>query len=118
MAPKIEKSEANVDWSWPAEKIHNLIRGLAAGPVAQTSRGGKIVKLHATRVAKPLGGGTPGQLSATGSGLHVVCGQGVLEILKIQPESSKAMSAADYLRGYPVGKGDAFGSTQSISCRA
>ena len=117
MAPKIDKSEATVDWTWPAEKIHNLVRGLTAGPGAQSSRGGKIVKLHQTRVGQG-GGKVPGQLIATGSGLHVVCGQGVLEIIRIQPESSKVMGAADYLRGHPVKQGDSFGPAQPVSRRA
>jgi methionyl-tRNA formyltransferase len=114
-AAKIAKEEAFVDWNWPAEKIHNHVRGLAAGPVAATRRAGKVVKLHVTRVAdgavRPLSG-QAGTLVADGaSTLHVLCGQGSLEIIKLQPESKSAMQAADYLRGYPVQKGDVFEST-------
>lgn len=115
-AAKISKEEAFVDWNWPAEKVHNHVRGLAAGPVAATRRGGKVVKLHATRVVEKDGArGQAGDLvvaAANGaSTLHVLCGQGVLEIIKLQPESKSAMQAADYLRGYPVQKGDVFEST-------
>lgn len=118
LAPKIAKEEAFVDWSWPAEKVHNHVRGLTAGPIAATLRGGKIVKLHATKVVEPQGSkGAAGTLVAvSASTLHVLCGQGVLEIIKLQPESRSAMTAAEYLRGYPVKsgtseKGDVFEST-------
>jgi methionyl-tRNA formyltransferase len=124
MAPKIDKAEAEIDWSQSSDEIHNKVRGLAAGPVASTSRGGKIVKVHRTKVEKSSAAGllfygSPGQILAGGhvnsaSALHVVCGQGVLEILKLQPESKAAMSAQDYLRGYPVTKGDHF---ESVSRR-
>ncbi len=113
-AAKIAKEEAFVDWDWPAEKIHNHVRGLAAGPVAATRRSGKVVKLVTTRVVETSGSkGTPGELVDQGaSTLHVLCGQGVLEIIKLQPESKLAMSAADYLRGYPPKQGEAFESTR------
>jgi methionyl-tRNA formyltransferase len=110
MAPKIDKAEAIIDWQKPAVEIHNLIRGLAAGPVALTSRDGKIVKIHRSQIAQFEGGGTPGELVFGSSGLHVVCGQGVLEILKLQPESRASISASEYLRGYPVQQGDFFGA--------
>lgn len=114
-APKIDKAEAIVNWSLSAEHIHNLVRGLAAGPVAQTARDGKIVKIQATRAHKLDGKhGPPGQiLSENPLALHVGCGQGVLEILKLQPESKAVMSAADYLRGHPVKQGDRFESAVS-----
>jgi methionyl-tRNA formyltransferase len=53
------------------------------------------------------------------STLRVLCGQGVLEIIKLQPESRAAMTVADYLRGYPVNKGDMFESAavESVSHR-
>lgn len=114
LAPKIGKHEAQIDWSQSCLEIHNKVRGLAAGPVAQTSRLGKVVKIHETRPGLERGRlGTPGQLSIS-TGLHVVCGQGTLEILKLQPESRSVLSAEEYLRGYPIGKGDQF---ESVSRR-
>lgn len=111
IAPKIEKSEAEINWSAPAETIHNLVRGLAMGPVAQTQRAGKILKIHRTRVL-PGGGASlkPGQaVSASEKSLIVQCGKGSLELLEVQPESRAKMPFGEYLRGYPVQTGDFFG---------
>src|SRR5262249_20870209 len=57
LAPKIDKQEAEIDWNWPAHKIHNLVRGLNMGPVAQTRRDGKILKIHKTKALSEAGSG-------------------------------------------------------------
>jgi methionyl-tRNA formyltransferase len=93
--------------------IHNQVRGLAMGPVAQTRRSGKIVKIHKTM---PLDSGNaslrPGQVvSSSEKSLIVQCGKGSLDLLEIQPESRSKMPVGEYLRGYPVKPGDLFASS-------
>lgn len=110
-AAKIDKAESEIEWSWPAEKIHNLVRGLAMGPVAQTRRGGKILKVHRTRVVEASKASLrPGQVAeVTEKSLIVHCGQGSLELLEVQPESRAKMPVQEYLRGYPARPGDPIG---------
>jgi methionyl-tRNA formyltransferase len=111
-AHKIDKAESEIDWTKPAEEIHNLVRGLAMGPVPQTHRHGKIVKIHRTRIAA-LSGGSPGSaLKSPEKTLIVQCGTGSLEILEAQPESRAKMPIEEYLRGYPVKPGDQFGGSK------
>lgn len=110
-AHKIDKKESEIDWSKSATEIHNQVRGLAMGPVAQTRTAGKILKIHKTRVAA-LSGGQNGAGTAVKSPektLIVQCGAGSLELLEVQPESRAKMPIVDYLRGYPVKPGDQFG---------
>lgn len=116
LAPKIDKAEAEIDWSWPASRIHNLVRGLNMGPVAQTRRSGKILKVHRTRVAAGAAaigeapdGDTGSVVHVSGEGIVVACGDGRLELLEVQPESKARMPVAEYLRGYPVATGDRLG---------
>jgi methionyl-tRNA formyltransferase len=112
-APKIEKSEAVIDWQRPAVEIMNLVRGLALGPVAQTTRDGKILKFHKVRALEESGSMRPGQVArVTEKSLIVQCGQGSLELLEIQPESRAKMPVGEYLRGYPVKPGDVFGESK------
>jgi methionyl-tRNA formyltransferase len=111
-AAKIEKSESEIVWSNSAESIHNLVRGLAMGPVAQTHIGGKILKVHRTKVhasAKP--GAKPGQIIeiTKSKSVLVQCGAGSLELLEVQPESRSRMPIEEYLRGHSVQAGDSFG---------
>lgn len=112
MAPKIAREEADVDWSKSAAEIHNLVRGLCMGPVAQTRRDGKLLKLHRTRVAShELTSKRPGEvLKVTDKSLLIACGKGSLELLEVQPESRAKMPIEVYLRGYPLNAGDKLGN--------
>ena len=104
-AAKIDKSEAKIDWAWPALKIHNLIRGLALGPNPFAVREGKSVKLLKTKVRG--GKGSPGQLvDVTAESFSVATHDGLLEVFEVQPESRSRMSSADFIRGYQIKKGD------------
>lgn len=113
-AAKIDKAESAINWSSPAADVHNLVRGLAMGPVAQTRRAGKLVKIHRTRVNSGSTGASlrPGQVVRVAEkSLLVQCGKGSLELLEVQPESRAKMPIGEYLRGYPVNAGDTFGPT-------
>ena len=109
-AHKIEKSESEINWSKSATDIHNLVRGLAMGPVPQTRRDGKILKIHRTRVTALSGAAqAPGTvLKSPDKTLVVQCGEGSLELLEVQPESRAKMPILEYLRGYPVQSGEQF----------
>ena len=75
-------------------------------PTAQTRLGGKVLKVHRSRVVE--GAGEPG-IVLDGKRLIVGCGEGAVELVEIQPEGSRRMSAADYLRGHPVETGTRLG---------
>ncbi len=109
-AKKIESREASIDWSRSAEQIHNQVRGLALGPVAQSRLKGKLIKLHQTQIATgQIPSGEPGEVVEVGAdSLLVKCGSGGLKLLQIQPESRSRMSAQDFLRGYATRVGDRF----------
>lgn len=104
-AAKIDKAEAKIDWSWPALKIHNLIRGLALGPNAFAIRDGKSLKLHKTKVRS--GQGRPGEIiEVAAESFTVATVDGLLEVFEVQPESRSRMSSADFVRGYQIKKGE------------
>jgi methionyl-tRNA formyltransferase len=99
-AEKIDKSEARVDWTRPAEEIDRLIRGLSPFPGAWTMIGGKRVKLIRSQLAQ--GAGAAGTVL---DGLTIACGQGAVEITEVQPEGKPRMPAEDYLRGARIAPG-------------
>lgn len=113
-AKKIEKAEAQIDWSRSAEQLHNQVRGLAMGPVAfTTSTSGKMLKIHKTRPNSAHSASLrPGQaLQVTEKSLLVQCGTGSLDLLEVQPESRSKIHIDEYLRGYPVKAGDFIGAS-------
>ena len=100
-APMLDKSMCPIDWSKPAQKVHDHVRGLHPWPVATAQLAGTNFKIHATRVVE--GAGAPGQLLAlTKTGLVVACGEGAVEISQLQAEGGKRMAAPDYFRGHPL----------------
>ena len=100
-APMLDKSMCPIDWSKPARKVHDHVRGLHPWPVATAQLAGTNFKIHATRVVE--GAGAPGQILAlTKTGLVVACGEGAVEISQLQAEGGKRLAAPDYFRGHPL----------------
>jgi len=107
-APKIEKHEGAIAWDLPAERIHNLVRGLQPWPLVAALLNGKRVLIHRTQMTAARHDAPSGTL-VHHDGLAVVCGdKGLLRILDIQPEGKRAMSARDFLAGHPLPPGARF----------
>ncbi len=111
-AHKIEKTESEIKWNLSAVTIHNKVRGLAMGPGTYTVVGGKKIKIHKTQVNVVTGNHSAcGLISEVNEQfISVKCGEGVLNILELQPESRTRMSVRDFLKGHPLKTGDYFGS--------
>lgn len=100
-AEKIDKSEAKVDWSAPAEEVDRKIRGLSPFPGAWTEIDGQRVKLLASQLAD--GQGAAGLL--LDDALTVACGTGAVQLLRLQRAGKGAQDAQTFLRGFPLAKG-------------
>ena len=93
-AAKIDKAEARIDWSEPAEVVARRIRGLSPFPGAWCEApGGRLKLLNAVAVA---GEGAPGTLL---QGLTIACGSGAVAITRAQREGKRPMEAGELLRG-------------------
>jgi methionyl-tRNA formyltransferase len=102
-APKIFTETCQIDWTQPAQAIHNRVRGLSPFPGAFTRMNGKQLKIYATQVESQTGTGVPGTCWVVGKDQWLVqTGAGSLRLLHIQLEGKKRMDAADFLRGYAV----------------
>jgi methionyl-tRNA formyltransferase len=111
-APKLEKGESPIDWSLPARMIHNRVRGLQPWPMASTFVEGLRCLLHRTALTERTTGAQPGEIvEAGGDVLAVSAGGGsVLQILVIQAEGRRAMSAREFLSGRTLGPGTLLGN--------
>jgi methionyl-tRNA formyltransferase len=103
-AQKIDKAEARIHWQQSAEQIDRQVRAFNPSPIAETRfNGGQLRVWDAESIEAPAGGrGTmlPGTvLTATQEGIDVVCGTGVLRILRLQLAGRKPLPAAEFLRG-------------------
>jgi methionyl-tRNA formyltransferase len=100
-AAKIEKAEAQIDWTLPAAEIDRKIRGLSPFPGAWTEIEGQRVKLLASRLAQ--GAGDPG--TVLDDALTVACGDGAVELLRLQRAGKSAQDRETFLRGLSVPAG-------------
>jgi methionyl-tRNA formyltransferase len=108
-APRLTKEEGLIDWTLPAARIHDTVRGLFPWPHAYSYAGNERLIIWKTAV-RPLPERTsdpPGTLvHADDHGLSVAAGDGqTVAILELQPEGRKPMAARDFLRGHPLRPG-------------
>ena len=106
----LKKEDGRIDWGKSAVDIKNHLRGLYPWPGAFTAWKGTL-KVHKGRVADAefQSGAEPGTIiEVTKEGILVACGMGVFEITELQPENKKRMSAADFIKGYRLSKGERF----------
>ena len=100
-AAKIDKAEARVDWTRPAEDVDRLIRGLSPFPGAWCMFGKERVKLLASSMAE--GQGAPGEVLDAAP--TVACGTGAVRLLRLQRAGRAAQDAAEFLRGMALPQG-------------
>jgi methionyl-tRNA formyltransferase len=97
-AVKIDKAEARIEWSKPAELIEREVRAFAPFPGSWLELGGERIKLLKARVIGV--NGAPG--TVLDSELTVACGDAAIRPLAVQRAGKPAMSGAEFLRGRPV----------------
>lgn len=108
-AGMLNKETGHIDWSKSAVEIHNLIRGLNSWPVAWSMKDGKNYKFWRTKVENSNSDKASGTVvELRKNSFCIATGEGLLEVLEIQPPSKKRMSAGDLLRGHGVAVGDIF----------
>jgi methionyl-tRNA formyltransferase len=99
-APKLAKSEGLIDWSLPAARIHNLVRGLWPWPHAFTYLDGLRYIIHRSRLSPHHSAAPPGTIvvASTTEGLHAACGDGAaVELVDVQLEGKRVMPARDLM---------------------
>jgi methionyl-tRNA formyltransferase len=99
LAPILKKEDGRIDFSRSAQEIYNRLRGFQPWPGAFTSFRGKVLNVTA---AKPTSEVVPqSQLLVRDNRLFVGCGNATaLELLEVQPEGKKRISASDFVHGY------------------
>lgn len=107
-ATLLDRSMEHIDWSKTAQEVHNLIRGFNPAPSTFTKLpNGKSLKIWGSKMTDKSSAAAAGTVIETGKhSFFVACGEGVLEITEVQPESKKRMPAQVFLNGRGVKEGD------------
>jgi methionyl-tRNA formyltransferase len=99
-AHKLEKNEAQLDWSQTALELDRKVRGLNAWPVAQTLFKGDIMRIWRAGIVASSQNLAPGVISTAEHALDVGTGQGVLRLLEVQLPGGKRIAAKDFLNAH------------------
>lgn len=97
-APKIFKDTCKIDWSQPAKRVYDFIRGLSPYPGAWCSEHGGL-KIYKTQKTPRPSDGAPGEWSVDGKHLYINCQDLQLELLELQQNGKRRMQARDFING-------------------
>jgi methionyl-tRNA formyltransferase len=101
-ASKIDKAEARIDWSQPAEQIERQARAFNPLPGAWFEAEGERIKLLEAAVGADASG-KPGEI--LDDNLNIACCVGYIRPLKVQRAGRGPMTAGELLRGFAIPKG-------------
>ncbi len=107
LAPMLTKEDGRVDWSLPAQRVHDHARGMTPWPGAHSELDGKRFKLLSTRLAD--GDGEPGRvLAIDGPRAIIACGSGAIALLRGQVEGKKPLDVPQLVAGRTLAEGSRF----------
>jgi methionyl-tRNA formyltransferase len=107
-APKIDKSEAEIDWRSDAEQISRLVRAFNPYPGAHATVRDISMKIWQASIETNTKG-KPGEILATGpGGIVVAAGDGSVVLEIVQKAGGKRLTAEQFLLGHPLQRGDRF----------
>jgi methionyl-tRNA formyltransferase len=101
-APILTRDDGRMDFTRPAMMLYNRWRGFQPWPGAWTTLDGKKLTAHRLLPTELLGhlGAQPGEIVAQQGTLFVACGEGTwLEMVEVQLEGKRRMTAGEFLRG-------------------
>jgi methionyl-tRNA formyltransferase len=112
LAPILKKEDGRMDFARSARDLFNRLRGFQPWPGAFTIFRGKTLQVHRAQPMQHAGALTSGELVVEGIRLLVGCGQqaeSALELIEIQLEGKRRMTAQEFINGYRPKSGDRLG---------
>jgi len=105
---KLTRQDGRIDWTRPAIELDRLIRAFTPWPGTSCMLKDAQMKIHHAEVISSADAcPAPGTIvNVNADGIIVSCGSGLLNLLEVQIEGGRRLSAADFLRGHPLQAGD------------
>jgi methionyl-tRNA formyltransferase len=112
LAPVLTKHDGRINFALTAKQICNRLRGFQPWPGAFTTFRDKTLAVVEARPSAKAPHLNAGEIAAGDGALLAGCGENsTLEIVAVQPEGKKRMSAKDFINGYKPHSGERFGDT-------
>jgi methionyl-tRNA formyltransferase len=112
LAPILKKEDGRMDFSRSAKDLFNRLRGFQPWPGAFTTFNSKTLQVHRAQPVQRAAKIAPGEIAVDGTRLFVGCGlhnATALEIVEVQLEGKRRMSAQEFINGYRPQSGDHLG---------
>ncbi len=110
-APILGKEMGLIDWSQPAERVHDHVRGMNPWPMAFSRASTERVIIHRTKKVAGETTRAPGEvILADKTRVIVACGRGVIAIDRVQREGKKPVTGAEWFLGRGIREGDRLGA--------
>ncbi len=116
LAPILKKEDGRMDFTRSADDLFNRLRGFQPWPGAFTTFKGKTLQVHRAQPLQHAVKLTPGEIAVEGTRLFVGCGKNkaqdadtALELIEIQLEGKRRMTAQEFINGYRPKSGDHLG---------
>src|SRR5882762_4479756 len=120
LAPILKKEDGRMNFSRSATDLFNRLRGFQPWPGAFTIFKGKTLQVHRAQPRQHTVRLTPGEVIVEETRLLVGCGEGnhkekgkdadtALELIEIQLEGKRRMTAQEFINGYRPKSGDHLG---------
>ncbi len=112
LAPLLTREDGRIDFSRPAMTVYNRWRGFQPWPGAWTTLAGKKLTVHRLLPTEVRGGrgSEPGTLRLDEGTMFAACGEDTwIELVEVQPEGKRRMTAGEFLRGHAVATGTRLG---------
>ena len=112
LAPELLKDAGWIDWSRDAATLERQVRALLGWPGAVTSLHGRRLKLHAARIVDAATQAAPGTVVQADMkhGVHVACGSGTLELVRVQLAGKASTEATMLVQGRQLHRGTRLGT--------
>jgi len=105
-APPLKKEDGRIKWDAKAKDIWNFVRGMYPWPGAFSFLKNERIKIINV---KPVDGKSiPGRIENISDKLIIGTGEGLIEILELQPEGKRKMNSKDFIIGRRLKEGDFF----------
>ncbi len=116
LAPILKKEDGRMDFARTAKDLFNRLRGFQPWPGAFTTFKGKTLQVYRAQPLQHALKLTPGEVAAEGMRLFVGCGRNkdkdadmALELIEVQLEGKRRMTAQEFINGYRPQSGDHLG---------
>lgn len=107
-AHKLDKREAWLDWTQPAQRLACRVRAFDPFPVACGTLRGQVIRFWRAH-SDAADAATPGTvLAANADGVRIACGEGALVVTELQRAGGRRLASREFLAGMPIAAGEAF----------